>query len=179
MQAAERIDDYLDLLNPAQRQAAEYGELDADNAFRSGPLLVIAGAGTGKTRVITYRIAHLLQLRVPPSAILAMTFTNRAAGEMRQRVASLVRKKRAAELTGRMLTLSRRQEPDMRPTDINEVVARTVEFLRRSIPEDVESRVEADTTLPEIRADEGQLGQALRNLTILSPIHIPEPTRQY
>ena len=74
MQAAERIDDYLGMLNPAQRQAAEYGTNSPDAGFGAGPLLVIAGAGTGKTMTLAHRVAHLVIKGVAPERILLLTF---------------------------------------------------------------------------------------------------------
>jgi len=89
--AAELQTDYLELLNPAQRQAASYGSKSSEDKFTAGPLLVIAGAGTGKTMTLAHRVAHLIIQGVNPERILLLTFTRRAALEMTRRVESIVR----------------------------------------------------------------------------------------
>ncbi len=87
--------DVASQLNPAQQKAIE--------RF-NGPLLVVAGAGSGKTKVLTYRIAHLIEtFDVEPDQILAVTFTNKAAGEMKERILQLFTERRAQATTGASL----------------------------------------------------------------------------
>jgi len=83
------MEDYLQKLNPEQRNAVTHSK---------GPLMVIAGAGSGKTRVLTYRIVHLLKSGVNPHSILSLTFTNKAAKEMRNRIEQIVGKSDSSNL---------------------------------------------------------------------------------
>ena len=92
--------DLLRGLNPAQREAAEH---------LTGPILVIAGAGSGKTRVLTARIAHLIDTHgVPPQRIFAVTFTNKAAGEMKHRIGELLARDPSGLWIGTFHSLSAR-----------------------------------------------------------------------
>ena len=80
---------YLEQLNDAQK---------APVLHKEGPLMVIAGAGSGKTRVLTYRIAYLMEQGIDPFNILALTFTNKAAREMKSRIAQIVGESEAKNL---------------------------------------------------------------------------------
>src|SRR5690606_19538251 len=99
-----------DGLNPPQREAVN---------TLAGPLLVLAGAGTGKTRVVTYRIANLIRHGTKPDRILAVTFTRKAAGEMQERAAALL--------------AGRRQRKDAPRPEISTFHALCVRVLRRHI----------------------------------------------
>ena len=81
--------DYLSHLNDSQK---------LPTIHKDGPVMVIAGAGSGKTRVLTYRIAYLMEMGVDPFSILALTFTNKAAREMKERIASIVGQSEAKSL---------------------------------------------------------------------------------
>jgi Superfamily I DNA and RNA helicases len=83
------VKDFLQELNSSQRDAVLYND---------GPSLIIAGAGSGKTRVLTYKIAYLLEQGLPPYSILALTFTNKAAREMKERIAKVVGEATARQL---------------------------------------------------------------------------------
>ena len=83
------LSNFIDELNDAQR---------APVLHKDGPLMVIAGAGSGKTRVLTYRIAHLMEQGVDSFNILALTFTNKAAREMKKRIATIVGNSEAKNL---------------------------------------------------------------------------------
>ena len=83
---------HLEPLNGAQRKAVTHGEALPEKGYRAGPLLIVAGAGTGKTETLAYRVAHLVINGVDPARILMLTFTRRAALEMRRRAHEITRK---------------------------------------------------------------------------------------
>ena len=99
---------HLARLNGAQRKAVTYGEPLPQKGFASGPLLIIAGAGTGKTETLAHRVAHLVMHGVDPARILLLTFTRRAAVEMRRRAREIVKKALNEPLGGLSESLAQR-----------------------------------------------------------------------
>ena len=88
---AEVTEPYLAKLNDEQHRAATFGDVDSSVGVNAGPLLIIAGAGTGKTMTLAHRVAHLVLQGVDPERILLLTFSRRAAAEMTRRAERIVR----------------------------------------------------------------------------------------
>jgi DNA helicase-2/ATP-dependent DNA helicase PcrA len=99
---------HLENLNVPQRKAVSYGEALPQKGLKSGPLLIVAGAGTGKTDTLAHRVAHLAIHGVDPARILMLTFTRRAAAEMRRRAQDIIRKALNEPLGGLGQTLMQR-----------------------------------------------------------------------
>ncbi|MBS0364561.1 MAG: ATP-dependent helicase [Proteobacteria bacterium] len=98
----------MDRLNTAQRRAVTHGEPLAGGGYRSGPLLILAGAGTGKTDTLAHRVAHLALNGVDPARILMLTFTRRAATEMRRRAHEITRRALDEPLGGASQSIAQR-----------------------------------------------------------------------
>jgi DNA helicase-2/ATP-dependent DNA helicase PcrA len=99
---------HLERLNGPQRKAVTYGEPLPEKGFKAGPLLIIAGAGTGKTDTLAHRVAHLVMHGVDPARILMLTFTRRAATEMRRRAHDITKKALNETLGGVSQTILQR-----------------------------------------------------------------------
>jgi DNA helicase II / ATP-dependent DNA helicase PcrA len=99
---------HLESLNNVQRKAASFGEPVVDGPMRARPLLIIAGAGTGKTSTLAHRVAHLVLNGVDPSRIMLLTFTRRAAIEMRRRTLEILRKATDDTLGGKSQAIAQR-----------------------------------------------------------------------
>ncbi|HTW38792.1 MAG TPA: ATP-dependent helicase [Steroidobacteraceae bacterium] len=99
---------HLEKLNGAQRKAATYGEVLPDKGVNAGPLLIVAGAGTGKTDTLAHRVAHLVINGVDPARILLLTFTRRAAIEMRRRAREIVKEALNEPLGGLSQSIAQR-----------------------------------------------------------------------
>jgi DNA helicase II / ATP-dependent DNA helicase PcrA len=99
---------HLERLNAPQRKAVTHGEPLPDKGYRSGPLLIVAGAGCGKTDTLAHRVAHLVMSGVDPARILMLTFTRRAATEMRRRAHEITRKALNDTLGGATQSIAQR-----------------------------------------------------------------------
>ena len=161
------MDTLLESLNPNQLAAVEYTD---------GPELIIAGAGSGKTRVLTYKIAYLLQKGLAPWSILALTFTNKAAREMKSRVAELVGEDRA-----RYLNMGTFHSVFLR---ILRAEAEAVGLQRNfSIYDDGDSRGVVNSIIKEMQLDDKQykasaiLGRigAAKNSLVTPDVYMSDP----
>jgi DNA helicase II / ATP-dependent DNA helicase PcrA len=161
------VDTLLKSLNPNQLAAVEYTD---------GPELIIAGAGSGKTRVLTYKIAYLLQKGLAPWSILALTFTNKAAREMKSRVAELVGEDRA-----RYLNMGTFHSVFLR---ILRAEAEAVGLQRNfSIYDDGDSRGVVNSIIKEMQLDDKQykasaiLGRigAAKNSLVTPEVYMSDP----
>ncbi|MGH8304839.1 MAG: ATP-dependent helicase, partial [Steroidobacteraceae bacterium] len=99
---------HLEKLNAPQRKAVTHGEPLAEQGFAAGPLLIVAGAGTGKTDTLAHRVAHLVIHGVDPARILMLTFTRRAAAEMRRRAHEITKKALNDVLGGNSRSIAQR-----------------------------------------------------------------------
>jgi DNA helicase-2/ATP-dependent DNA helicase PcrA len=99
---------HLDRLNAPQRKAVTHGEALPEKGYAAGPLLIVAGAGTGKTDTLAHRVAHLVINKVDPARILMLTFTRRAATEMRRRAHEITRRALDDKLGGATQSISQR-----------------------------------------------------------------------
>jgi DNA helicase II / ATP-dependent DNA helicase PcrA len=99
---------HLEKLNAAQRKAVTHGEPLPDKGFAAGPLLILAGAGTGKTDTLAHRVAHLVLHGVDPARILMLTFTRRAAQEMRRRAHEITKRALNESMGGVSASISQR-----------------------------------------------------------------------
>src|SRR6202008_2452776 len=100
---------HLEKLKGPQRKAVNHGEpLPENKGFKSGPLLILAGAGPGKTDPLAHRVAHLVIHGVDPARILMLTFTRRAAQEMRRRAHEITKRALNESLGGVSATISQR-----------------------------------------------------------------------
>src|ERR1700749_3372253 len=99
---------HLERLNGPQRKAVTYGEPLPEKGFKSGPLLIVGGAGTGKTDTLAHRVAHLVIHGVDPGRILMLTFTRRAATELRRRAHDVTKKALNEALGGVSQTIQQR-----------------------------------------------------------------------
>ena len=161
------MDTLLKSLNPNQLAAVEYTD---------GPELIIAGAGSGKTRVLTYKIAYLLQKGLAPWSILALTFTNKAAREMKSRIADLVGEERA-----RCLNMGTFHSVFLR---ILRAEAEAVGLERNfSIYDDSDSRAVVNSIIKELKLDDKQykassvLGRigAAKNSLVTPDVYMSDP----